>query len=183
MSLLIALSPEFCAAFGITAPVSVGHAIMVFMIVFALSDILCGLLSKLMKKRKTPLLIYAGLQVLASIYFLLIPPNSVEEYYTRCGLLGFSCGYWGVLITNAAEQFGTNIRATAATATPNLIRGITIPAAITFSILNQNLGIIASGTIIIFSLLLISFISILSLRDKYENDLNFNEGLENLKMA
>jgi hypothetical protein len=32
-------------------------------------------------------------------------------------------------------------------------------------------------------LLLISFMSILSLRDKFENDMNFNEGPENLKMS
>ncbi|RZK10131.1 MAG: hypothetical protein EOO43_20595 [Flavobacterium sp.] len=175
MSLYVTLSPEFCAAFGITEKVSVGKAIMVYLISFAISDVLGGLLSKLMQKRKAPLLIYAIFQIIATIYFLYIPPNTVEQYYLRCIFLGFSVGCWGILITNSVEQFGTNIRATVATSTPNLIRGITIPATLTFSVLVKEFGLITSGAIIGFSLIAISILCILLLKDKFENDLNFYE--------
>lgn len=177
-NLYITLTPEFCQAFGITEQASVSTAIMVFLITFAVSDILCGFLSKMMKQRKGPLLIYAVLQLLAMSYFLLVPPESLQGYYYRCAFLGFSAGYWGVLITNSVEQFGTNIRATVATSTPNLIRGITIPATLIFSMLVKSYGLITSGAIIGFSLIGISIISILLLKDKFENNLNYTEVFE-----
>lgn len=175
MSIYITLSPEFCGAFGITDKVSVGHAIMVYLIAFSVSDIICGFLSKGIGRRKTPLLIYAAIQILALVYFLLVPPQNLSDYYLRCIFLGFSVGYWGVLITNSLEQFGTNIRATVATSTPNLIRGITIPASIAFTFILKKTDIITAGAIIGFSLIAISIIAILLLKDKFENDLNYYE--------
>lgn len=178
INLYITLTPEFCQAFGITEEVSVSNAIMIYLIVFAVSDIFCGLLSKMMRQRKGPLLIYAIIQLVAATYFLLIPPATAQGYYYRCAFLGFSCGYWGVLITNAVEQFGTNIRATVATSTPNLIRGLTIPASLTFSLLIKSQGLVNSGAIVGFTLIIISIISILLLKDKFENNLNFTEVFE-----
>jgi hypothetical protein len=177
-NLYITLSPEFCVAFGITEKASVSIAIMTFLISFAISDILCGLLSKIMQQRKGPLLIYALIQIIAVTFFLLVPPDSLKGYYYRCAFLGFSAGYWGVLITNSVEQFGTNIRATVATSTPNLIRGITIPATLIFSMLVKSYGLITSGAIIGFSLIGISIISISLLKDKFENNLNYTEVFE-----
>ena len=37
--------------------------------------------------------------------------------------LGFSTGFWAIFVTMGAEQFGTNLRATAATTIPNMVRG------------------------------------------------------------
>ena len=38
-------------------------------------------------------------------------------------LMGFGTGFWAIFVTMAAEQFGTNIRATVATTVPNMVRG------------------------------------------------------------
>lgn len=175
MSIYVTLAPEFATAFNITGKISVSHAIMVYLIAFTVSDILCGLLSRMLQQRKAALLIYVMIQTLAVGFFFLVPPITSTDLYMRCVFLGFSVGYWGILITNSLEQFGTNIRATVATSTSNLIRGITIPATIVFSLVASSLGIIASGMIIGFSLIAISVISILLLEDKFENDLNFAE--------
>jgi MFS family permease len=175
LSIYVTLAPEFGAAFGITEQISVAHGIMVFLIVFAMSDVACGLLSKIMRKRKTPLLIFACLQILSIGYYLLVPPQTVEAFYFRCMLLGFSAGYWGILITNSLEQFGTNIRATVATSTPSLIRGMTIPASIFFTVVSKQTSLVTAGAIVGFSLVAISIVSILLLDDKFENDLNFME--------
>jgi len=43
--------------------------------------------------------------------------------YFLCAMLGFSTGFWAIFVTMAAEQFGTNLRATAATTVPNMVRG------------------------------------------------------------
>jgi MFS transporter, putative metabolite:H+ symporter len=175
MSIYVTLSPEFSAEFNISEKASVSNAIMVYLIAFTVSDILCGFLSKILEKRKTPLIIYAIIQTFAVSFFLLIPPGNVTDFYLRCTFLGFSVGYWGILITNSLEQFGTNIRATVATSTSNLIRGITIPASLVFLLMSKNHGIITSGIIIGFLLIAISMVSIFFLKDNFENDLNFTE--------
>ena len=43
--------------------------------------------------------------------------------YAICTALGFSTGFWAIFVTMGAEQFGTNLRATAATTIPNMVRG------------------------------------------------------------
>jgi hypothetical protein len=43
--------------------------------------------------------------------------------YVICAALGFGTGFWAIFVTMAAEQFGTNLRATAATTAPNMVRG------------------------------------------------------------
>ena len=43
--------------------------------------------------------------------------------YAICAALGFSTGFWAIFVTMGAEQFGTNLRATAATTIPNMVRG------------------------------------------------------------
>jgi MFS transporter, putative metabolite:H+ symporter len=43
--------------------------------------------------------------------------------YIACAMLGFSTGFWAIFVTMGAEQFGTNLRATAATTIPNMVRG------------------------------------------------------------
>lgn len=175
LSIYVTLAPEFCAAFGITEKISVPHGIMVFLIVFAISDVACGPLSKLMRKRKEPLLIFAFLQILSISYYLFFPPQTASEFYTRCMFLGLSAGYWGILITNSLEQFGTNIRATVATSTPSLIRGMTIPASIIFTMVAKQSNLTTAGAVVGFFLIAISIVSILLLKDKFENDLNFTE--------
>jgi putative MFS transporter len=47
--------------------------------------------------------------------------------------MGFGVGYWTVFATIAAEQFGTNIRATVATTVPNFVRGATVPLTLAFN--------------------------------------------------
>ena len=43
--------------------------------------------------------------------------------YVICAALGFATGFWAIFVSMAAEQFGTNLRATAATTIPNMVRG------------------------------------------------------------
>ena len=43
--------------------------------------------------------------------------------YFLSAMLGFSTGFWAIFVTMGAEQFGTNLRATAATTIPNMVRG------------------------------------------------------------
>jgi putative MFS transporter len=48
--------------------------------------------------------------------------GTAANLYALCAAMGFGIGYWAVFVTIAAEQFGTNLRATVTTSVPNFVR-------------------------------------------------------------
>lgn len=86
-------------------------------------DLLSGLLSQLFKSRKR--VIYLNLMGIAvmTLVYLYGPVGSQNYYRTIAFLLGAVTGYWAIFVTNASEQFGTNIRSTVAATVPNFVRG------------------------------------------------------------
>jgi hypothetical protein len=74
-----------------------------------------------------------------------------------------------------AEQFGTNLRATATTSATNLLRALTIPGTWLFTYLNPLMGIEKAGMTVGLVFVLLSVFSILQLKDNFENNLEFNE--------
>jgi hypothetical protein len=95
-------------------------------------------------------------------------------------LLGFGVGYWTIFVTVAAEQFGTNIRATVATTVPNFVRGATVPLTLAFNHLkpqfaNVSTGILASAAIVAFSCVLIALWAVWGLEETHGKELDYIE--------
>ncbi len=86
-------------------------------------DLASGYLSQVMQSRKKVLYIFYVLCLISVILYFCMYGASVTMFYTICGIMGFSVGFWAIFVTVAAEQFGTNLRATAATTVPNYARG------------------------------------------------------------
>ncbi|MBX3354879.1 MAG: MFS transporter [Phycisphaeraceae bacterium] len=101
---------------------SPGLAVMWCYVGLAGGDLASGLLSQFIRSRRGAILIFHGLTGLAMLAYFTLAPRSVELFYGVVVALGFACGYWAVFVTSAAEQFGTNLRATAATTAPNVVR-------------------------------------------------------------
>ena len=66
---------------------------------------------------------------------------TADTIYTLCFLIGLGVGYWAVLVTMAAEQFGTNIRGTVATTVPNFVRGSAVFAIWGFAAIKDTMGV------------------------------------------
>jgi len=76
---------------------------------------------------------------------------------------------------NAGEQFGTNLRATTTTATPNFIRGSVVPMTLLFEVLRPELGLIyaAAGVgVVVYTLALLA---LRYLPETFAKDLNYVE--------
>jgi MFS family permease len=99
-----------------------GLAIMWCYVGLALGDLASGLLSQLLASRKRALLAFHVLMALAVGAYFAVGPRSPVAFYACCAAVGFASGYWAVFVTTAAEQFGTNLRATATTSAPNFVR-------------------------------------------------------------
>jgi hypothetical protein len=75
----------------------------------------------------------------------------------------------------AAEQFGTNLRATVATAVPNFVRGMTIQITMLFQFTRKYLGIETCALTVGVLCLVITLVSLSRLQETFHKDLDYFE--------
>lgn len=170
----VTLAPEFGEVLGIRG-VKTADVLFYYMISLAFFDIVANLLSKLIKSRKKTILIFCIIQIIAVVNLLYNKPQSINDFIISYIILGASLGYWGVVITNIAENFGSEIRATATTSATNFIRALTIPGVWLYTFLAENLNKTSAGLIVGLIFISFSIISTLMLKDNFEKSLDFNE--------
>jgi hypothetical protein len=100
---------------------------------------------------------------------------SPEAFYGLCFVLGITTGYWTVFVTNASEQFGTNLRATVTTTVPNFIRGSVVPITLAWQALSPALGLGGSALAVGCACVLIALLALRGLGDPYGKDLDYLE--------
>ncbi|MFV0605476.1 MAG: MFS transporter [Niabella sp.] len=179
IGILITFSKEFGKAFGIAEDIDPGKAIMYGYAGLALGDISIGFVSQWLHSRKKALYIYYAITAIFMFLFFTIQWNgSPTVMYLLSFGLGFGIGFWAIFVTIGAEQFGTNLRATAATTIPNMVRGmLSIFIIPLFSLLRNIKGVgyvegaIYTG-IIIF---IISLFAVISSKETFGKDLNYEE--------
>lgn len=175
VGLFITFTPEFAKAFGMSEIPKAGTAVLFCYLGLALGDMLSGLLSQYLGSRKRAVMTFMGLTAFFTALYVLIPHDSLQIYYLTCFLLGIGAGYWAMFVQMGAEQFGTNIRATAATSIPNMVRACTIPATASFHALVPALGVTAAGVTILAIMLTLALIALSSLKETFDTDLDYVE--------
>lgn len=175
VGVLITFSPEFAKAFGLKVEIQAGTAVMYCYIGLALGDLLSGALSQFFKSRKKIIGLFIILEAVFIIVYLFLNKLDATFFYALCLMLGVSGGYWAVFVTNAAEQFGVNIRATVTTTVPNFVRGAVVPATFLFQYLTPGIGIVYSALLVGFITVIIAFISMTKLQETFGKDLNYIE--------
>ncbi|MBK6828336.1 MAG: MFS transporter [Chitinophagaceae bacterium] len=123
IGILVNLSNRFATEFYGENKVESGRAIMYAYAAIAIGDILVGFVSQYFKSRKKALYLFYFFSIVSGIYFFSGNIHNDASMYIACTMLGFSTGFWAIFVTMGAEQFGTNLRATAATTIPNMVRG------------------------------------------------------------
>jgi len=155
-----------------------GKSVMFAYIGIALGDLLIGYVSQYFKSRKKALLLFYALSVIGMVLFFSSFNNTDDRMYAICGFLGFSTGYWAIFNTMAAEQFGTNLRATAATTIPNMVRGaLPLINFLFLDILQKQMGwtIVQSGIFTGATVMLITLIAFVFTEETYHKDLDYLE--------
>jgi MFS transporter, putative metabolite:H+ symporter len=123
IGILVAFSNNFAKEFGISETVLPKVSTMYAYVFIAIADVLIGFVSQWLKSRKKALYIFYTLTIISIIFFFNQQNGTAAGMYVICAALGFATGFWAIFVTMAAEQFGTNLRATAATTVPNMVRG------------------------------------------------------------
>jgi MFS transporter, putative metabolite:H+ symporter len=119
----VAFSKEFAEKLKIPGTISPGDATMYAYAGISVGDVAIGFVSQWLKSRKKALFVFYTLTVIGIVIYFFATPSTVNGFYALCAYLGFATGFWAIFVTMGAEQFGTNLRATAATTIPNMVRG------------------------------------------------------------
>ena len=179
IGVLVAFSSEFGKWFGIKEAIDPGKAIMYAYAAISIGDILIGFVSQWFKSRKKALYLFFGITALFMILFFTTQWNgSAARMYWICPGLGFGTGFWAIFVTMGAEQFGTNIRATAATTIPNMVRGmLAIFILPLFQWLRgmEGVGYVNGGIYTAIIVMVIAIIAIALSKETFGKDLNYVE--------
>lgn len=95
--------------------------------------------------------------------------------YLFCAWLGFGTGFWAIFVTMGAEQFGTNIRATAATTIPNIVRGSLPLMLLLFNGLQHNMSYLRAGLVTGVIIMALSFFAAWMVPETFGKDMDYVE--------
>src|ERR1700722_6257215 len=172
IGILISFSNKFAGIMKVQGPIDPGKGIMVAYAAISVGDILIGFLSQWLKSRKLSLLIFHIITVIGIIWFFNLQGAPTSTVYWVCVVLGFGTGFWAMFVTMAAEQFGTNIRATVATTVPNMARGSLALVSLLFTSLQPSQGYFKAGWVTGIIVFVIAFISLAMTEETFGKDLN-----------
>ena len=178
IGILVNQSDRFGKAMFGSTTIDSGRSIMFAYTAIAIGDILIGFVSQYFKSRKKALLLFYLLTTVSLIVFFSGINNSDARMYIICALLGFSTGFWAIFVTMGAEQFGTNLRATAATTIPNMVRGALPLINLLFLNLfqkNWEWSLINSGIVTGIIVLAVTFIAFYFTEETFHKDLDYTE--------
>lgn len=175
IGILATFSNEFGKVLNISEPIKPGLSIMWCYVGLSIGDLASGFLSQWLQSRKKAVF---GLMLWAfvfSLIYLFTGVKTASTLYMLSLLLGLGVGYWAMFVTIGAEQFGTNLRATATTTIPNMVRGTVVGMTALYSSLKPDWGVIYAATAVGFICFTIGFLSVLTISESHGKDLDFLE--------
>jgi MFS family permease len=189
IGILIYFCNEFGVAFGITEKVDPGWAVMWGYVGISAGDFLSGFISHKLKSRKKAIAYMMAFALVGFVIFMFGGLSSAAMVYMMACWLGLGTGYWAMFVTVAAEQFGTNLRATAATTIPNMVRGSVVIMTFLYGGFKTGafkafgaewlsispLGVITAGTLVGILCFAIGFYCTLTIAETHDKDLDFLE--------
>ena len=180
IGVLVTFSSEFGKQLGIKEKIDPGKALMYAYAAISIGDILIGFVSQWLKSRKKALYIFYAITAFFMILFFTVQWNGTAQgMYWICAGLGFGTGFWAIFVTMGAEQFGTNLRSTAATTIPNMVRGmLTVMILPLFKGLRGITDYVTGGWLAAIIIMIITVIAALCIKETFNKDLNYLEAEE-----
>jgi MFS transporter, putative metabolite:H+ symporter len=176
IGVLISFCNKFGAEMKVTGTIDPGKGIMVAYAAISVGDVLIGFISQGLRSRKKALWLFNLITVIGIIAFFNLQGQTSTTLYWVCVILGLGTGFWAMFVTMAAEQFGTNIRATVATTVPNMARGsLSFVVAPLFNALIPSQGYFKAGWVTGVILLAIAFVALAITPETFGKDLNYIE--------
>lgn len=173
VGILAMMGNQFAPVFGIE--IQPGKAIMWAYVGISIGDFASGFISHALHSRKKAIFYMMLFTIVGVLLMLFGGTTSENSYYFFCAWLGLGTGYWAMFVTVAAEQFGTNIRSTATTTVPNMVRGLVPVMLLGFDFFKPNYGVIAAAVIVGIVVFALGIYSTLTIPETHGRDLDFVE--------
>lgn len=174
IGILAQMANQFAPELGIENLVP-GKAIMWGYVGISVGDFLSGFISHALHSRKKAIFYMMLFTIVGVLLMLYGGTNSEGWYYFFCCWLGLGTGYWAMFVTVAAEQFGTNIRSTATTTIPNMVRGLLPAMLFGFGFFKEDYGVIVAATIVGAIAFALGIYATLTVKETHGKDLDFIE--------
>ncbi|MBL0211083.1 MAG: MFS transporter [Holophagaceae bacterium] len=175
MGILIIFSPEFGPSLRVAGKLDPGVAIACCYSGVTVGSLVSGFLSQAWGSRTKVVGIFMSAAFVGVAVFLLSRGFSTFWMYVLMAYMGLAAGYWAVYVTIAAEQFGTNLRATVATTVPNFLRGSVVLITSGFLMLKAPLGLLGAAWVVGLVCFALAAFSLSGLEDTHGRDLDFME--------
>jgi MFS family permease len=174
IGILAVLANQFAPELGIKE-LNPGKAIMWAYIGISIGDLASGFISHLLKSRKMAIFYMLVFTIIGVAIMLFGNTDTDKKYYIFCVWLGLGTGYWAMFVTLAAEQFGTNIRNTATTTVPNMVRGLVPVMILAFDFFKNDFSVIISAALVGIIVFGFAFYSSYTISETHNKDLEFTE--------
>lgn len=175
VGILVTFSQSFGEAMQVQGVVESGVGVMYAYAGITLGDFCSGLLSQLLRSRKKALLAFLIITAIGFVLYFNAHGITAQQFYYIMFFIGFGTGFWAIVVTNAAEQFGTNLRATVATTTPNFIRGSLPIITLLYKSLQHWFTQLTSGAIVAAICIALPLIALYFTKETYGKDLDYVE--------
>lgn len=169
---LFVFAPEIGGALGLATKPTGGNTIFYSYLGVVIGDVVSGAISQRIGSRKRVIAGFLVLLVVAIAAVLLFGGRSLRTFYGLMVFLGFATGYWVLFVTTAAEQFGTNLRATVTTSAPNFVRGTAIPITMVWMALKGRMPIVSATALVGGVCLAIGFLALRGMKESFAVDLD-----------
>ena len=177
IGLLVARAPEIAKTLRVDGDIAQNICILLAYTGLVLGDIASCTASQYLRSRKKAFLLFYAICTLTIFAYLNLYNVSSTIFYSAIFMLGFSVGFWALFVTNASEQFGTNLRATSSISVPNFARGSLVPIAWIYKeTMTANGGdMLASFAWVGGGIMLITVITLYFVKETFAKDLDFYE--------
>ncbi len=172
---VMTFTPEIGKAWGMNPTPSVSAVFTYYFIGFTFGDLTGGFVSQYLQSRKKAIRLYLSMYTLGAIIFFTVGNQSLTLYYGLLLFLGFCVGYSIVLLTLAAEQYGTNIRATVTTSSLNILRATVIPQTLLFGWLAPSLGEPKAAMVVGVLAVAVAYWGLSNLEETFHKNLDYTE--------
>ena len=175
LAIIVTFSPEIAQALGVVDKIVAGTSVFWFYCGITLGSVANGLFSQYMRSRKIALGVFLCALLVSFAVFFHVPLHTAQEFYSVIFVIGFCTAYWAMMVTVAAEQFGTNLRATVATSVPNFVRGFTVPITLLFGYIRPDVGIVGAAEVVAILVAAFALYALFALRETFNVDLDYLE--------
>lgn len=175
LGILMTFSQELLPSAGL--PVIATSILMIYCYIsLPVGDFCSIVLCQVIKKRRP---IFALFVVISLVFFLalLFLPRPLSDLHIKLiyAAMAFGAGGWVLMTMISAESFGTNMRATVATAIPNFARASVVPMTLALSALKQHVPLLDAVLIVGGISFILPLIALTQLPETFSKSLDYLE--------